>query len=620
MIAKMDKYYFVVLRKQHEDFLSRLQELGLVDVTTTGWEPAEGDRELMTSIEKHRAAVSTLRRALSEGKWTGGKAFGSGAEAFDKYQAAQSEVSALSAERSRLLKAAEEAAPWGDFDPEKVQKLKNDGIVLRFFSVYDSDFAKKSEQWASEYTVEPINSVDGVTYFAVVASPEQDVAIDAQEYKSLTMTAAQAEAGARKLEDEIEGWDKVFADAAASVDAIERDAEELTDRLNLTRAAECGRSEADGELVVMEAWAETSTAQTVTAMLEEYPDVIYIKEDPTPEDDTPVKLHNNRFASLFELIGSMYALPKYGTVDLTPFFAPFYMLFFAICLNDAGYGAIIFLAGLFLLLKGGASMKRPAKLSMICGGATVLFGLYTGSLFGMSLPELLGYPDTAHSPFLDFQNQFFSIALAIGVIQILLGMFINICMTTRLFGLRYALGTLGWFLLLVSGCLAAALPMLNEAWTIPWFSTSSPAFYAVCCISLVLMLFFNSPGKNLFINFGSGLWNTYNNVTGLLSDVLSYIRLFAIGLSGGVLALVFNRLALGLTGLDAGFADSSVVAIVAKIVGASVILLIGHGINLFMSSISSFVHPMRLTFVEFFKNAGFEMTSRSFEPLKKVKE
>ena len=620
MIARMDKYYFVVLGRQHEDFLSQLQNLGLVDVTTTGWEPSERDRELMTSIEKHRTAVSTLRRALSEGKWTGGKAFGSGVEAFDKYQAAQSAVSGLAAEQARLLKVSEEAAPWGDFDPVMVLKLLYDGIVLRFFSAYDSDFAKKSEQWSSEYTIEPINSTEGVTYFAVVASPEQDVAIDAQEYKSLTMTAAQAEARVRELEDEIKGWDKVFADAAASVDAIERDAVELTDRLHFARVAQSGKSEADGALVVMEAWAETSTAPAVTAMLEKYPDVIYIKEDPTPEDNTPVKLHNNRFASLFELIGSMYALPKYGTVDLTPFFAPFYMLFFAICLNDAGYGAIILLAGLFLLLKGGPSMKRPAKLSMVCGGATVLFGLYTGSVFGMSLPELLGYPDIAHSPFLDFQNQFFSIALAIGVIQILLGMFINICMTTRLFGFRYALGSLGWFLLLVSGCLAAALPMLNEAWVIPGFTTSSVAFYAVCGVALVLMLFFNSPGKNLFVNFGSGLWNTYNNITGLLSDVLSYIRLFAIGLSGGVLALVFNRLALGLTGLDAGFGDSSVAVIVAKIIGASVILLIGHGINLFMSSISSFVHPMRLTFVEFFKNAGFEMTTRNFEPLKKIKE
>ena len=139
-------------------------------------------------------------------------------------------------------------------------------------------------------------------------------------------------------------------------------------------------------------------------------------------------------------------------------------------------------------------------------------------------------------------------------------------------------------------------------------------------VALALMLLFNTPGKNIFANIGSGLWNTYNNVTGLLSDVLSYIRLFAIGLSGGVLALVFNSLALGMTGLDAGVEGMSVVAIILKVILASVILLIGHGINLFMSTISSFVHPMRLTFVEFFKNAGFEMASRTFEPFKKQQD
>lgn len=620
MIAKMDKYYFVVLGRQHEDFLGELQNLGLVDVTSTGWEPDERDRQVMTSIEKHRAAVASLRRMIAGGELTAGRPFGSGAEAFDKYQAAQTAVASLTAEQNRLLKLSDEMAPWGDFDPKKIQSLKDEGIVLRFFSVYDSDFAKKSGQWADDYVIEPVNSVGGVTYFTVVTSPEQDVAIDAQEYKSLSMTSSEARAEADKIEKEIRGWDKVFADAAASIDAIEQDVVELSDQLQFNKALSGGHSEADGTLVVMEAWAEASTADAVTGMLEKYPDVIYIKEKPTPEDNTPVKLRNNRFASLFELIGSMYALPKYGTVDLTPYFAPFYMLFFAICLNDAGYGAIILLAGLFLLLKGGAKMKRAAKLSMLCGGATVLFGLYTGSVFGMSLPDMLGYESIADSPFLDFQNQFFSIALAIGVVQILLGMFINICMTTRIFGFRYALGTLGWFVLIVSCCLAAGLPMLNEAWVIPGFTSSSVAFYIACLAGLVLMLFFNSPGKNIFVNFGSGLWNTYNNITGLLSDVLSYIRLFAIGLSGGVLALVFNRLAMGLTGLDAGIGDSSVAVVIAKIIGASAILLIGHGINLFMSAISSFVHPMRLTFVEFFKNAGFEMTSRSFEPLKKAKE
>ena len=84
---------------------------------------------------------------------------------------------------------------------------------------------------------------------------------------------------------------------------------------------------------------------------------------------------------------------------------------------------------------------------------------------------------------------------------------------------------------------------------------------------------------------------------------------------GGVLALVFNSLAMGLTGLDAGI-EQFTVGTLFQIIGASAILLVGHGINLFMSAISSFVHPMRLTFVEFFKNAGFEMGTRAFEPLK----
>ena len=97
--------------------------------------------------------------------------------------------------------------------------------------------------------------------------------------------------------------------------------------------------------------------------------------------------------------------------------------------------------------------------------------------------------------------------------------------------------------------------------------------------------------------------------------MLSYIRLFAIGLSGGVLAQVFNNLAMGLTG--ANEIESFSAGAVFQILGAAVILIIGHAINLFMSAISSFVHPMRLTFVEFYKNAGFEMTSRKFEPLTK---
>ena len=152
------------------------------------------------------------------------------------------------------------------------------------------------------------------------------------------------------------------------------------------------------------------------------------------------------------------------------------------------------------------------------------------------------------------------------------------------------------------------LPMAGLA--IPGFTAGSAAFYAALGVGGVLMLLLNNPRRNPLINFGAGLWDLYNNLTGLLSDVLSYIRLFAIGLSGGILATVFNALADGFVPEGSG--------IVVRLLIMIPILLVGHGINLFMSTISSFVHPMRLTFVEFYKNAGFEMSMRSFDPLRKI--
>ena len=175
--------------------------------------------------------------------------------------------------------------------------------------------------------------------------------------------------------------------------------------------------------------------------------------------------------------------------------------------------------------------------------------------------------------------------------------------------------------MVLSASLAVGLPMLDPAWAIPHFGASSPAFYAALGVGGVLMLVLNTPGRNPLVNFGAGLWDFYNNLTGILSDVLSYIRLFAIGLSGGILATVFNDLAQGLS------PDIPVVKVVVmvlipvvKVVVMVLILLVGHGINLFMSAISSFVHPMRLTFVEFYKNAGFEMALRPFDPLRKMNE
>lgn len=631
MIVKMSRYDFVLLATQSDDFIARLREMGLVDITTTGWEPQEKDRQLVVDIDHYRKAVEALENfaeseeygftvSSSEGAVNvEPQPYSSGEEAFERYTELRQQKASVQADIARLEKYAEELQPWGEFEGEAREKLLQQGVVLRYFIASASTFDKMAEEWSASYTIVEINRNASTVYFVVVAAPGDDIVIDAQEVKAPAMDSRGALAEADKCCEELAQINVGLSVCAASVKAIEKELDSMMRELQDVKIKGTATEAADGALVVMEGWAEEDKSQQVDKLLDEYPDVIYLKRNPEPEDDTPVKLKNNWYARMFEMIGAMYALPKYGTLDLTPFFAPFYMLFFAICLNDVGYGSILALIGCILLKKGGKALKQAAWLTIFCGSATMLFGFYTGSLFGMSIPDMLGYDGIANSPFLDFQNQFFGLALALGVVQILFGMLINICLQTKLFGFTSTFGLLGWFIVLLSGCLAVGLPMLNENLVISWFTTSSPAFYAAVGVGAVLMLLLNNIKRNPLINFASGLWDTYNNITGLLSDVLSYIRLFAIGLSGGVLAQVFNSLAMGLTGLDAGI-ESFGVGTVFQIIGAAAILLIGHGINLFMSSISSFVHPMRLTFVEFYKNAGFEMTTRKFEPLTNEKE
>jgi len=609
MIAKMTKYDFLLYAAHGDDFVERLRELGLVDITTSGWEPSDGDRQLLLDIEGYAKAVDFLKTWLSKPGNAGIEAvpYASGAEAYAGYSETQRAATASKAEIARLEKAAEELRPWGEFDVGRTKRLAAGGIVLRYFSANRSVYEKSVAEWSQTYTLSVVAETDSTVWFVAVTAPGEEVSIDAQEMKAPTMDVREAERLIAAEEAALAACEAGFARAAASLPALEKEHARLRERLQGVKVASTAGRAVDGLICVMEGWAETETSAKVDALLEEYPDVIYVKSDPTPEDDTPVQLRNGWYARIFEMVGDMYARPKYGTLDLTPFFAPFYMLFFGICLNDAGYGLVLLAMGLYLLWKnpGQGMMRRAAWFATMCASATVLFGGFCGSFFGISLGEY--FPNV---PFYDFQGRFFSVALAIGMVQILFGMAISIYVTSRSFGFKYALGTLGWFIILVAGSLAGGLPMLDEKWVIPGFETDSPAFYAALGVGAALLLLLNTPGRNPLLNVGSGLWALYNNITGLLSDVLSYIRLFAIGLSGGVLALVFNSLADGFVPDGAGIA--------VRILVMLPILLIGHGINLFMSTISSFVHPMRLTFVEFYKNAGFEMASRSFDPIRKM--
>ena len=605
MIVRMMKYDIVLFAAERDRFIESLRQTGMVDITTSGWEPTESDRALLLDIEARTKALAAID-SLSEDATTTQSV--EAERAFECYTEAQSAIAAAKGDIARLEKSLEEWTPWGDFDMEQLAELAKAGVTLRYFITSTSTYDKGIGEWGANYNIALISSADSQARFVVIGDGAEQIDVDAQELKAPTMNLSQLTAAVKLAEQRIADAEQTIVACAAHREVIASELAQLKTKLQNLRISSTAEQAADGMLLVLEGWAEEANAAKVDALLDASPNTVYLKSNPTPEDNTPVKLKNNRYARIFELVGNMYALPKYGTVDLTPFFAPFYMLFFAICLCDAGYGAVILAAGLGLLFKGGKSLRQAALFSTVCGVASVAFGFAANSFFGMTISDAPLFEDMK---FLDFQNQFFYASLGIGIFQILFGMAINIVMTTKTYGFKNALGQLGWFLLIFSSCAAGVAGMVGAE----WFSFSSVAYMATVAVALVLMLLLNKPSFNIFANFGVGLWDTYNNITGLLSDLLSYIRLFAIGLSGGVLALVFNSLAMGLTGLDAGI-EQFTVGTLFQIIGASAILLIGHGINLFMSAISSFVHPMRLTFVEFFKNAGFEMGTRAFEPLK----
>jgi V/A-type H+/Na+-transporting ATPase subunit I len=320
-------------------------------------------------------------------------------------------------------------------------------------------------------------------------------------------------------------------------------------------------------------------------------------------------LKNKGFSGKFERLGELYSLPNYKELDITPFFAPFYALFFGFCLGDVGYGLLLSVGAIFARRKVKKEFKPITVLVMYLGLATILFGLISGvffgiNLYGTNLPVYRQVSLMLAERGTDINMLLFYLAIALGAIQIIFGMVLKAINETRQFGWKYAVGTYGWLTLILGSLLLYMISLIAGI----SMETLMPVMYAVLIISGIMILFLNNLYRNILTNFGLGLWNTYNMATGLLGDLLSYIRLFALGISSAILGFVFNSLAVSMSG------NIPVISIIFMII----ILIFGHGINLFMSGLGAFVHPMRLTFVEFYKNAGFTGGGTKYNPFRKI--
>jgi V/A-type H+-transporting ATPase subunit I len=499
-----------------------------------------------------------------------------GEEIFAEVLKLRDQKDALIQHELLLNKALKAAGPWGEFSHETINKLKENNIDIRLYVVSEKQFDPK---WAEQFDIQTISTISPFIYFAIITEPGKQIEIDAEEVTIPQETASEIQKRKIEQKEEITRIEQELHYLALNYTEVVRNyLLELEEDIDFSNVLGNTESAVEDQVRIVEAYVPKDETERLNEYLKNE-SIVYFTEKPKQEDKIPIKQKNNRFARLYEPIGELFSLPSYNELDLTPFFAPFFMMFFGFCLGDVGYGLVILLATTLYKLKAKPEVKPILSLAQFLGIGTIIFGTLTGTFFGISLLEVESLGNFRNI-MLDSQKTFY-LALAIGLFQILFGLIIKAINSVRMFGWQYAIPSIGWFILILALLDIALLKLAPFSNYIAWFAVA-------------LIVFWSDPKAGILGRIGKGIWDLYG-ITGIFGDVLSYIRLFALGISSAILGFVINTIAL-------------------QILGSAPI--IGHTANLLISSLGSFVHPMRLTFVEFYKNAGFIGGGKEYKPFK----
>ena len=588
MITQMKKYTFLVFHREYEAFLEQLREVGVVHITEKAAGMADDAhlQELLAKAEQTRKVIAQ----------------GAPDQLLTEKANLEQRIAATQKEAARM-------AIWGDFSAERLEQLKAAGYTLRYFSCAKKLF---QEEWGI------VVAEDGATVYFVQVAKACEVAAELETCQEQHLNTKSA----NDLQKDVEGLNGLLVAQNARIElwakenipALEEELKDLQYKIDWKRVTLNTETECDGALKLLEGFCPIDQVPALQEVLTKQ-DVYYQEEDPTAEDNTPIKLRNNKFTQLFESLTGMYGWPNYGEFDPTPILAPFFLLFFAMCMGDCGYGILLMIIGMLIAKKklNIAMFEGLGPIITVLGVGTTVVGFFLGTFMGIDLyaaewvPQALkdvmikGNLELAGSSY-DVQMV---LALCIGVFHICLAMVVKAICYTKQTGFKENIATWGWTLLIVGGLIVAILGMtVLPAEVFKW------TLIAVAGVSALGIYIFNTPGRNPLINIGAGLWETYNMATGILGDVLSYIRLYALGLAGGMLGAAFNNLGLMVMGGTTEGATWQWLPFV-------LILVLGHVLNLAMSALGAFVHPLRLSFVEYFKNAGYEGKGTLYQPFKK---
>jgi V/A-type H+-transporting ATPase subunit I len=585
MIVPMKKAVVIVQAKDADDALENLRSLGLLHIEHQ--QPPKGSGinsllddlalisqaiNILSAVEYLKSSASKSNKELPDWKFTSQHIIDS-----------QKRLQRLD-EYSRAVKNnISQWETWGDFNPERLEDLAAKNVYVRLYSVP----LKQVKDFPSGVIVKRISTLRGIANCAVISGEKTEIPFKEVVLPNMSLKEMRA-----RLAEDSRMTDLIKEDirqhSCFRQDFL-RIKETLGNQLEFCEALK-GMG-VEGEIMYLAGYVPYDKTEQlqITARKERWGIVV---KDPADEDTVPTLIRNPRWVSLispvFKLLG---VIPGYRELDVSPLFLFFLSLFFGMIIGDAGYGIVYFLLALWLRKRLAKRIKdtRIFSLIYIFSACAIFWGVLTGTFFGQEWylkaglkPLIPVFNDTKFLQAFCFFLGAFHLTLA------------HLWQAIRKIPSLTAFADVGWVAVLWAAFFLAKTLILNDPF--PFFGKP----LIIAGISLVILC--SSPQRNVFKMIGKGLATVALSLMNNFTDVVSYVRLFAVGLAGVAIADTVNTLA-------AGFGGRNPLAGV-------LIVFIGHTINIVLGPLSVLVHGIRLNVLEFSSHASLTWSGVAYKPLK----
>ncbi len=627
MIVPMKRLTLIGLPCERDSTLHALQRLNAVQLISEGeLSDSERLRQLTAKADRLNAARKAIKPYYKKPMLSPtpqcteeelATAKPKGDELCQSIEALEAEQAVQRAERERLLALTAQLAPFREMltPLEDIHATRHIAYILGTADAKAMDAIGQLEAVLDERIgLEVYASEGGKAVVIACAKDARDVILryvkDAglNEFIPPKLTGTASENIERAAEQ------------IAAIDAeLERIALELTaaaeKRAELDMAADAyaiEKQRAEGEtalkatqcVYILDGWARADKLDEIRLAVSSVTDAYYMEtRDPYDDENPPSVTKNKKLIEPFEVITEMYALPSYRGVDAAAVMAPFYFLFFGMMLSDFGYGLLLFIGGLLFtrFIKPRGDTAKLVKVITYGGLSTMLCAPFIGTFFGVDWNKLFNtdiFP-LLFDPMTDVM-QMMLLSCGLGLVHMYTGIIVKMYMCFRDGDPQSAIfDQLSWMLLLTGLILLFAAPAIKTV-----------SLVLIILGGGMLLLFSGRSVKNPILRLGKGLSALYN-ITGYLSDILSYVRIFALGLVSGAMGMVFNLIG-GMVG-DA-FGGLGIAGIIIGFLFAAVLLIVLHLFSLFINTLGAFAHTARLQFIEFF-GKFYEADGVRFRPL-----